>query len=134
HPRHLDEAGVVDENVDAAERLERPVDELPHVRLTTDVGIDHDCATAVNLDLPPNLERSVRIRPVAVVTAEVADGDVGALGRERARDRAPDPAASAGHERGAALQRAGPARGCRRETRGHPSRLYGGGLFRISDP
>src|SRR5262249_30836738 len=117
-----------------AELLERLVDELVHVRLTTDVGIDDHGATAEIGDLPCDRERGFGVRPVAVVTAEIADGDVGVLGRECERDRAADPAASAGHERGAALERAGPARRCRRETRGHPGRLYGGGLFRISDP
>jgi hypothetical protein len=59
-----DLGGVVDENVDATERFERPVDEPPNVRLATDVSIDDDRATPLIRDLLGDLERGVRIRPV----------------------------------------------------------------------
>ena len=104
-PRERDEARVVDEHVDAAERVEGPVGQRLHVVLARDVGLDDERTPALLLDRARDVEHRVWVRALAVVPAEEAERDGGAFRGERERDRAADPAAGAGDQRRASGQR-----------------------------
>ncbi len=79
------EAGVVDEDVEASERVDGSSDEALAALGVGDV----------------ELERDVRLQPV---DAPRAARDPDALGTQRPRDRRADPARSAGDDRGLAFE------------------------------
>ena len=83
-------AGVVDQDVEPAERRDRRVDEPLAVLLDEDVGDDRDAAPAGLLDAGDDL--------VEVRLGARADDDVGARLGERDRDAATDPLAAAGDD------------------------------------
>src|SRR3546814_18772069 len=84
-------AGVVDEDVEAAEFLGRLLDDLLASLRLGDVGLDRDRAPPFGLD-----DRGGFDGIGAVL--EIDDRDVGALARAERADRAPDaPATPASH-------------------------------------
>jgi hypothetical protein len=95
---------VVDENVDAAELIERGLDDLPTMRRRADVaGKQHGRASGF-------LHEALRLFCV-VVLIEIGDDDVRAFARESDGDRAPDAAVRSGDDGLFAGQFAAPAIG-----------------------
>ena len=87
------DTGVVHHDVDPPEPPERAVDQLLQVGDLAHVGLDAERAVAERDDLALEiLGGLVRVR-------DVVDDDVGALGRERERDRLADAAVAAGDDR-----------------------------------
>src|SRR3546814_5324823 len=85
-------AGVVDEDAEAAEFFDRLRDDLLARLRLADVGLDRDRAPPFGLD-----DRGGFDGIGAVL--EIDDRDVGALAREKRRDRAADAAVAAGDDR-----------------------------------
>ena len=98
--RLLDQdAGVVDQDVETAERGERTLEHRQHRRLVGDVRAYGEGAAAAGMDLGDDrLDLGLR--------REIVHRHMGALGRKRERDRAADPARSAGDQRALAVERA----------------------------
>ena len=86
------ERGVVDEHVDAAERVDGLVDDSPAVRRVGDVA---RTSTACG----PPARPSARSRAASSSSSRYRDQDVGALAGERDRDGTADPAIAAGDDR-----------------------------------
>ena len=102
--RERDGAGVVDADVDAAERLHRLVDGRLHLLLEADVAHERQRLAAGRLDLLGRrvdgaFELGVRLGRLG------GDGDVGAVARRPQRDGEADAAAGAGDEQRLALER-----------------------------
>jgi hypothetical protein len=93
------ESGVVDEDVDAAEGIERRLhDPLRSVPFRHRIAIG-DRAPARLADLPRHRLGRRRVAARAIDRrAEIVDDDVRAEARERERGRSPDAASSAGHD------------------------------------
>ena len=89
---HDRDAGIVDENVDRAERGSDLFDHRSHGRRLRDIGRDRDGAAAAGLD--PGDDGVGIIRALAVI-----DRDRGARFRERQRNRRADAAGCARHQR-----------------------------------
>ena len=86
--READRAGVVDQDVDAAEVFDRRGHRAIDRRLVADVAGECECATTGRLDLAGRgVDRpgELRMRPIALRD----DGDVRAVARRRQRDREP---------------------------------------------
>ena len=100
-----EDARVVDEHVQLAERVDRGLDQaLAALPVGAAVGVRHRLA-AHRLDLLDHLLRGTRVGPRPVLrTAEVVDHDLGALTREEERVLAPDPATGAGDDRDSPFQ------------------------------
>ncbi len=109
--RHVDQhaitqnPGVVDQDVEVAEGLDRLVDEpfgaVP-VRDVVEVG---DSRSAGCLDLVNDLLRGRCVRTGAVgAPAQVVHDDLGPFGREQQRVRAADAASGPGHDRDATIE------------------------------
>src|SRR5690242_16137077 len=96
HVGHLI-SGIVDQDVDFAKFLERPIDQLAAMRRVLDVAGDEDRAA-------PGLFDPARRLPRVFVLAEVRNQNVGALASKGDRDSPPDPGIGPGDQRGAALQ------------------------------
>src|SRR3546814_1165993 len=92
-------AGVVDEDAEAAEFFDRLRDDLLARLRLADVGLDRDRAPPFGLD-----DRGGFDGIGAVL--EIDDRDVGALAREKRRDRAADAAVAAGDDRHLAVEAA----------------------------
>ena len=88
---HDRDAGIVDENVDRAERGGGLFDHARNGRSLRDVGRDRDGAAAASLNLRDDRLRV--FRPLAVI-----DRDRGAQFRERQRNRRTDAAGCARHQ------------------------------------
>lgn len=84
--------GVVHEDVELPERVERPVQDLPTEVGIPDVTGEREAAT---VGLPDPLGRVLGV----LVLVEVGDGDVGALAGKGDGDRTADPTIPAGDER-----------------------------------
>src|SRR5215208_714127 len=101
--RELD-AGVVDENVEAAEALGRLADHAHGVVLAGHVALDEDVADAVLLNLA-HAGMHLLLGPCRLVgRGQVVDGDVGAMRGEAHGDRLPDPGRATGYQQILALQ------------------------------
>ena len=85
--------GVVDQDVELAEILDRALDQPPAVRRVLDVAGDENCTAPGLLD-PPS--RFLRV----LVLLQIRNQHVGALAREGDRDRASDPRIGAGNQGG----------------------------------
>src|SRR4029079_17460339 len=93
-------AGIVDENVEPAQLVDRLADGSLAELLVADVAGDRDRLAPLLLDNLPG--------PGGVVMfAQVKDGDVGAFTGEQRRDRSADAAVGAGDERHLVLQSPG---------------------------
>src|SRR5690606_35311653 len=91
-------ARVVDEDVEAAESADRPLDERAAMRLLSDVAGDEETGAAGIL-----LDEPLRFLGILMLV-EIGDDDLRAFAREGDRDGAPDAAVAAGHERDLALE------------------------------
>ena len=91
------DAGVVDEDVEAAEGGDGGTDQARSLRRHADVGAQHDRLAAELLDLRRDGAR-------LVLLAVEVHGHVGALARKAQGDGLPDPARAAGHEGGLACE------------------------------
>ena len=87
----VDDAGVVDQDVDPAELGQRGADHRPDLLLVGDVGAHQQVAAAGLLDRRQH-------RGGHVLAQHVGDHHVGALGGERGRDLPADPPGAAGHD------------------------------------
>lgn len=88
----LTDAGVVDQEIEATEARDGRLDQLLGGGVITDVGGKRlDAARTVTFDRPLGCGQMPRVA--------AGDRDVGALGRERARDRQPDTARPASDDR-----------------------------------
>ncbi len=85
------DAGVADQNVEAAERLEHPRHHGLGVGVARHVGLDRQTLATQLLDLGHD-------RLGLVVVASVVDRHVGALARQLERDRPADAEAAAGDD------------------------------------
>ena len=93
------DAGVVDEDVDAAEGVERGFHDLVGVRRIADRERGGDCLTAGLLDLVRHLLRRTGVAAGAVErSADVIDQDLRALLRQQECDGAADAATRAGDD------------------------------------
>src|SRR4051812_22353998 len=93
------DAGVVDQDVDAAESVERLLDDLVAVRRLADRERRGDGLTALFLDLVDHLLRRTGVAAGAIERrADVVNQDLGALLRHQHRDGAADAAAGAGDD------------------------------------
>ena len=92
----VDDAGVVDQAVDAAEAGQRGVDKGGHAAFAHDV---HAAEQRVIADGP------LRQAGAAGIRIEIADGDAAARAQHRLRDRAADALRAAGHQHHAAVER-----------------------------
>ena len=90
-------AGIVDEDVDAAELGHHLLDRAIAEVLVAEIAGDGDRLAPLGLDDPLRLRR-------VVMLAQIEDGDVGALAREQGGDRAADAAVRAGDQRDLARQ------------------------------
>ena len=98
HPVAQD-AGVVDEDVEAPERVDGGLHHLACLREVCDVGAVRDRLAAGCLDLLDDLLRGGEVVPLAGErAAEIVDDELGARLRERERVAAPDPAPGAGDD------------------------------------
>ena len=117
--RVVERAGVVDEDVDRAELLDRTRDRGVDLRAIGDVAADGDRLAPEPADLVDRLlsvhepllpchrrERTVAIRLLRELRLDekVGDDHVGSRLRERQRVGAPEPARTAGDERDASAQ------------------------------
>ena len=94
------DAGVVDEHVQVAERVDRLLHEALRAVPVGDVLAVDDRLAAQRLDLVDHLHRRARVAAVAVhVAAEIVDDDLGALAREQQRVLAAEAAPRAGDDR-----------------------------------
>jgi hypothetical protein len=89
--------GIVDQDVDAPERLDRGGDDHTRVRGVADVARYQDRLAAGIFDQPLGFGG-------VIVLAQIADQHVRALACEGERDRPADPAVAAGHDRLAVVQ------------------------------
>ena len=105
HPVAQD-AGVVDEDVEVAERLDRRVDQpLGALPVGDVVAVDDRLAAQVALISATTCWAGVASPPVAVVgAAEVVDDDLGALRGEQQRVLAADAASRSGDDRDATVE------------------------------
>ena len=104
HVGEVDGAGIVDENVDAAERCDRSLNRARNLLLVADVDGERQRAAARGLDLG----RRGMDRPRQLRVGQVGLGDHGNIGmvaRRPARNRETDAARSAGDEQGLAGER-----------------------------
>ena len=93
------DAGVVHQDVDAAERVERGLHDLVGVLRLADRQRRGDRLPARLLDLVDHLLRRAGVAARAVERgADVVDQDLGALRRQHDRDGAADAAARAGDD------------------------------------
>ncbi len=108
HPVAQD-PGVVDEDVELAEVVDRLLDQLARGGEVGDVGAVDDRLAPECLDLPHDVvgRTLVGARPVAL-RAEVVDDDLRALTRQMKRVLATDPAPSAGDDRNLPVQESHP--------------------------
>src|SRR5690606_40108511 len=90
-------AGMVDQEVEPAERLDRAGDCVPAERLVAYVAGEGDAAAARFLD-----QCLGRCRIIVLV--QIEDGDVGPLLGEADRDRTADAAVAPGDQRGHAVE------------------------------
>ena len=97
-----DRAGVVDEDVDLAELGQGGIDHGAHLLLVADIGLDQQRALSRCSDRRQHRRRHIGIE-------QIGDHDVGALGGERHRDLAADPARATGDDRGLSVELAGHA-------------------------
>ena len=93
-------AGIVDQEVEPAERLDRSGHGFAAENLLTDIARDREAAPALLLD-----QRLGRLGVRVLV--EIDDGDVRPLLGEPDRDRATDAAVTAGDQGGLTLELAG---------------------------
>ena len=84
--------GVVDENVDAAEFLERALDRFPAEHLIADIAREQDRLTTFRFDQPSGFLR-------VLVFLQIEDRDQRALARHRDGDRPADAGIAAGDDR-----------------------------------
>ena len=96
------DAGVVEQDVDPAEALDRVVDRLGHRGVVADVGDDGQAGAARSLDRRPQrvqlLGRAHRVRRVGERRGDVQRDDVVAVLRQRERRRAALAVGGAGDE------------------------------------
>ena len=105
HPVAQD-AGVVDEDVEIAERLDRAVDQALRTLPVGDVVAVDDRFAADGFDLVDNLLRRRDVGAGAVVgAAEVVDDDAGAFAGEEQRMLSSDSTACAGDDCNSAVKR-----------------------------
>ena len=116
-------AGIVDEDVEPAELLDRLPDGPFAELLVADVAGDRDRSAAFLLD---DLLRLLRI----VMLAQIKDCDVGAFAREQRGDGAADSAVGAGDQRDLALE---PIR-ARDSAAPSPAWARAGFRDRVADP
>ena len=90
-------AGIVDHDVDAAERLDALRDEIPGVGVFAQIGRDGD-------DLAPGCLGDLLRGGLERLLAARADGDVDAFLGQRQRDALADAFAAAGDQRGLAFE------------------------------
>ena len=107
------DAGVVVEDVDAAEALDGGCDQPIEVGQVRDVGLDGQRTAAGRLDLAGGL--------LGQLGAQVGDDDAGALLREAQRNRAPDAPGGARDDR----DLVGQTHRCLLITWGHRSPVLG---------
>ena len=100
-------------DVEAAEALDRLLDERTHRVLVADVAGDERRPGTRRLELGRDLP--------ALSGRALREDDGGALGGEPARDRAPDPTPGARHERDAALEPAAGTLVCMERLGAHSS-------------
>jgi hypothetical protein len=86
-------AGIVEQAIDAAELLDRLIDQRSHLLLERDIGLAED---AVGAELPG--------QRLALRRAASGDDDAGAFGHENLRGAEPDAACRAGDNRDLAVQ------------------------------
>jgi hypothetical protein len=93
--------GVLDEDVDtAAGEVSRLLDEFPCLPLVREVA--RYCQTAPGL----RFDGALGVLRITMLV-QVADDDIGPLGREEGGDRSPDPAVTSGDHRRPILQQSG---------------------------
>ena len=98
------DAGVVDEHVEAAERLDGGVDEALGALPVGDVVAVGDGLAAHRLDLVDDvLRRAGRLTRAVHLAAEVVHHDLGPVRRQHQRVLAADAPARAGHDRDSSL-------------------------------
>jgi hypothetical protein len=99
------EPGVVDEDVETTERVDRLLHHRRGSLEVGDVGTVHDGLAPTRLDLGDDLMGRGLSRVVAGERdAVVVDDDLGAVPGQLERVRATDPSTGAGHDRDPALQ------------------------------
>ena len=93
----MGDAGIVDEDVEAAEPARRVGDHAPRVGRPANIHLEHDRAAT------ESTHRAGRV----LRRQQIGAGDVGALSRQRERNGAPDTARRAGDEGDPARERNG---------------------------
>src|SRR6185503_13962324 len=95
------ERRVIHQDVEPAERLERPLDRFGAEFRITDVAGNEQAATSLEL------HRGLGLQRVVLLFREIDDRHIGAFPREQHGDRAPDARITTGNERDLVLQLAG---------------------------
>ena len=104
-PGPPDDAGVVDEDVEASESLEGGFDECPRTRSGCHVAAVGNGSSAGGDDLLRDGGRDAGVRSQAFHgAAQIVDHDAGSPGREQQRMGSADPTARTGDDRDAPLE------------------------------